>query len=196
MKLFTRKWQILLLTGIGILLIAAAVLVYIRPWQGQSQDTSNNWELTLVGQNGQEKTLSLNDLEKMPAYKGNGGFFTTAGIVNGPYSIKGVLLTDLCNLVGGITSSDGVLVSAKDEYSSIFSYQQIMGNVTTNDPQTMKEVPHGELKILLMYEQDGKLLSPDDGSPCRIAIADNGLLTEGNMWTKWVNKIEVLNVNK
>ena len=41
-----------------------------------------------------------------------GGFFTTTGVVHGPYEVKGVSIEDLCELVGGLGPSDGVLVSA------------------------------------------------------------------------------------
>jgi DMSO/TMAO reductase YedYZ molybdopterin-dependent catalytic subunit len=61
----------------------------------------------------------------------------------------------------------------------------------------MKEVLHGELKLILMYEQDGKSLSQDGGKPLRVAIVGtDGLLTEGNMWIKWVNKIAVMKVSQ
>jgi DMSO/TMAO reductase YedYZ molybdopterin-dependent catalytic subunit len=72
-----------------------------------------------------------------------------------------------------------------------------MGGLITYDPKTIKEVPHSELKIVLMYEQDGKPLSQDDGKPLRLAIiGTDGLLEEGNMWTKWITKIEVVKVNQ
>ncbi len=85
------------------------------------------------------------------------------------------------------------MVSAIDGYSTVFDYAQIMGGFITYNPTTLKEEPHGELKPILMYQQDGKPLSDDDGKPLRIAIVGkDGLLTEGSNWVKWVNKIEVL----
>jgi DMSO/TMAO reductase YedYZ molybdopterin-dependent catalytic subunit len=72
-----------------------------------------------------------------------------------------------------------------------------MGDFITYDPKTMKEVPHGELKLVLMYELEGKPLSQDGGKPLRLAIiGKDGLLTEGNMWLKWVNRIEVMKVSQ
>jgi DMSO/TMAO reductase YedYZ molybdopterin-dependent catalytic subunit len=150
------------------------------------------WNLTLVGE--EELVLSYDEIKALPFHEGLGGFFTTVGIVNGPYEAKGVLLEDLCDLVGGITSSDAVRVSAADGYSMVFSYHQIRGNFITYDLKTMKEVPHGELKVILMYERDGSSLSQEDGRPLRIAIVSSDeLLTEGHYWVKWVDKIEILN---
>ena len=193
-KLTNLKMKALALFVIGTLLIVSSVLVYTHPWQGKD---SVVWNVTLDGADGQQKVLTYNEIKTMPAYSGKGGFFTTTGVVNGPFQVKGVPLIDLCNLVGGVTSSEAVMVSAKDGYSSIFDYDQLMGGLITYDPKTIKEVPHSELKIVLMYEQDGKPLSQDDGKPLRLAIiGTDGLLEEGNMWTKWITKIEVVKVNQ
>jgi hypothetical protein len=103
----------------------------------------------------------------------------------------------LCQLVGGITSDDIVMISASDGYSTVFDYDQVMGKFITYDTRTLKEVPHSELKTVLIYQQDGKSLSQADGRPLRIAIiGTDGFLTEGNYWVKWVNKIEVLKMQK
>ena len=193
-KLTNLKIKVLALFVIGMLLIVSSVLVYTHPWQGKD---SVVWNVTLDGADGQQKVLTYNEIKTMPAYSGKGGFFTTTGVVNGPFQVKGVPLIDLCNLVGGVTSSEAVMVSAKDGYSSIFDYDQLMGSLITYDPKTIKEVPHSELKIVLMYEQDGKPLSQDDGKPLRLAIiGTDGLLEEGNMWTKWITKIEIVKVNQ
>jgi len=193
-KLTNLKMKALALFVIGTLLIVSSVLVYTHPWQGKD---SVVWNVMLDGADGQQKVLTYNEIKTMPAYSGKGGFFTTTGVVNGPFQVKGVPLIDLCNLVGGVTSSEAVMVSAKDGYSSIFDYDQLMGGLITYDPKTIKEVPHSELKIVLMYEQDGKPLSQDDGKPLRLAIiGTDGLLEEGNMWTKWITKIEVVKVNQ
>jgi DMSO/TMAO reductase YedYZ molybdopterin-dependent catalytic subunit len=122
-----------------------------------------------------------------------GGFFSTTGMIYGPYETRGVSIEDLCNLVGGIGPSDLVYVSAVDGYSSVFDYEQVAGNLPTYDPVTMKEVPHEKLGLVLIYELDGEPLSYDDGSPLRLAVVGSeSLLTEGFYWVKWVDQIEVV----
>jgi DMSO/TMAO reductase YedYZ molybdopterin-dependent catalytic subunit len=109
--------------------------------------------------------------------------------------VKGALLQDLCDLVGGVTSDDIVSVTAVDGYSMVFDYDQLGGDIETYDPVTLHEVPHETLKILLIYEQNGKTLSDSDGRPLRIAVVGSeALLTEGHNWVKWVNKIEVISL--
>ncbi|MEQ8200947.1 MAG: molybdopterin-dependent oxidoreductase [Syntrophomonadaceae bacterium] len=177
----------------GILLILASALIYFQPWSRQLDAETKAWTLTLVGRDGTEKVLSYKDLTALPTYKGEGGFFSTVGIVYGPYSAQGVTLEELCRQVGGITPGDAVMISARDGYSTVLDYEQVMGGFITYDTN-LKEVPHDELKTVLIYRQDGQPLPDEDGKPLRLAIIGTrkGLLTEGNYWVKWVNKIEVL----
>jgi DMSO/TMAO reductase YedYZ molybdopterin-dependent catalytic subunit len=177
---------------VGLLCIVAAILVYAHPWQNTSAEDTN-WNLTLVGSNGNQTVLSLSAIKAMTPSTGQGGFFSTAGVIYGPYDVKGVSIQNLCDLVGGIGALDIVLVSATDGYSSAFDYNEVEGAIPTYDPTTMKEVSHEKLGLILMYEQDGKPLSYDDGKPLRLAVAGSeSLLTEGFRWVKWVDRIEVV----
>lgn len=137
--------------------------------------------------------LNYQDIKAMPSYQGQGGFFSTVGAIFGPYEAQGVTLEDLGKLVGGITPQDVVMVSAQDGYSTVLDYEQVMGEYVTYDTR-LKEVPHEELKTILMYRQDGRLLRHDDGKPYRLAVVGNqeGLLVEGNYWVKWVDRIEIM----
>jgi DMSO/TMAO reductase YedYZ molybdopterin-dependent catalytic subunit len=176
----------------GVLLIIASVLVYTHPWSGEE---ATAWDITLLGAGGQERVVSLDELKAMPTYTGRGGFFTTVGVVNGPYEVSGVPLIDLCELVGGVSASEIVMISATDGYSTVLDYDHLMGDFITYDPKTLKELPHGELRPVLTYELDGRSLSPDEGKPVRLAVVgEDGLLTEGLYWTKWANKIEVIDI--
>jgi DMSO/TMAO reductase YedYZ molybdopterin-dependent catalytic subunit len=184
-----------ILLAVGILCVFGAVAVYAL--ERDNSPDNVEWNVTLVGAGGQQKTLSYDEIKAMPAYEGWGGFFSTSGIVSGPFKVKGVPLESLCDRVGGVTSSQAVVVYAVDGYSMVFDYDQISGRFDTYDPQTMKPTPHGELKLLLMYREDGKPLSHDEGKPLRVATAGTDkLLVEGHFWVKWINKIEVININE
>jgi DMSO/TMAO reductase YedYZ molybdopterin-dependent catalytic subunit len=190
-SLSKNKWAILGLI-VGIILIVGAVVFYI--WNGDAEEPID-WEVTLVGKNSEQQVLSCEEIRRLPYQEARGGFFTTVGVVNGPYEVKGVLLQDLCALVGGVTPADVVAVSAMDGYSMVFDYEQLCGDIETYDPVTLHEVPHEKLMILLIYEQDGQPLSDSDGRPLRIAVVGSeALLTEGHNWVKWVNRIEVISL--
>jgi DMSO/TMAO reductase YedYZ molybdopterin-dependent catalytic subunit len=149
-----------------------------------------DWQLTLIGD--EEIVLDFDEILAMPPYSGTSGFFTSVGIVNGPFDIKGVPLLNLCDLVGGVNSSEFVRVSAVDNYSMVFSYNQLHGEFITYNT-SLHEVENDGLVLVLMYEMDGEPLTEDVGSPLRIAIIGDNVLTEGMYWVKWINKIEILN---
>jgi DMSO/TMAO reductase YedYZ molybdopterin-dependent catalytic subunit len=181
--------MLLILTGIALMALAAGMYFLTE----KEFDISTSWEVTVVGVDGQQKVLSYSEIKALPSYKGSGGFFTTTGVVNGPYQVRGISLDQLCSLVGGLKASDLVKVSAADGYSTMLDFDQVKGNFITYDPLTLKEKPHQELRPVLMFEQDGQPLGEDYGKPLRLAIAGrDGLLTEGLYWIKWINKIEII----
>jgi DMSO/TMAO reductase YedYZ molybdopterin-dependent catalytic subunit len=185
----------IVLLAFGVFCMVGAVAVYALE-RDNNQDKVE-WNVTLVGAAGEQRILSYDEVKAMPSYEGWGGYFSTAGIVSGPFKVKGVPLESLCEQVGGVNPSQAVIVYAVDGYSMVFDYDQISGKFDTYDPQTMKPTPHGELKLILMYREDGKPLSHDDGKPLRIATAGTDkLLVEGHFWVKWINKIEVIDINE
>ncbi len=183
--------------GNGLLLIAAGVILLMSSaatyaWPRYIDPPENKWEVTVIGDDGSQKVITFGEIKKMPSYTGRGGAFSSTGIVSGPYTIKGITVSDICDLAGGVKPDDVVLISAPDGYSQIYSYEEIQGKLVTYDPANMKEKPANELKLLLMYEQDGKALTHNQGSPLRVATAGTeDLLTEGHYWVMWVNKIEI-----
>jgi DMSO/TMAO reductase YedYZ molybdopterin-dependent catalytic subunit len=154
-------------------------------------DDFNSWNLTV---NGSLKTVySLDQIRNLPPTTGNGFAVSTVGIKYGPYVCKGVLLADLLRSAGGIVPGDQVWISAPDGYLWVFDYDQVQGNGFITFNESLKEIPSPPLRLLLMYEQDGKPLSYNDGGPLRVAIIsdEKGVVTEGSAWVKWVNKIEI-----
>jgi hypothetical protein len=150
-----------------------------------------DWKLTLNGTN--EKILTLDDLRSFPAATGYGYAVSTTGIRFGPYVCKGVDIRDLVKDVGGMGPDDQVWVSAPDGYMWVFDDQQLEGKGFVTFNSDLKEIPSPPLRIILMYEQDNKPVSYNDGGPARITIISNepGIVTEGSAWVKWVNKIEI-----
>ena len=181
-------------TGIRLLLLITLAISAILITTSCSNDTGSlyddiEWELTLVGD--KEMVLDFDQLLEMDPISGTSGFFTSVGIVNGPFDIKGVSLLDLCELVGGVNSSQFVRVSAIDQYSMVFSYNQLHGDFITYDTD-LHEIENDDLVVVLMYELDSEPLTEDLGSPLRIAIIGDNVLTEGHYWVKWIDKVEIL----
>jgi DMSO/TMAO reductase YedYZ molybdopterin-dependent catalytic subunit len=156
-----------------------------------SADDFSSWNLTV---NGSARTVyTLDQIRKLPATTGNGFAVSTVGIKFGPYICKGVLLTDLAAPAGGFSPGDQVWISAPDGYLWVFDYDQVQGKGFITFNENLKEIPSPPLRLLLMYEQDEKPLSYNDGGPLRVAIIsdEKGVVTEGSAWVKWVDKIEI-----
>jgi DMSO/TMAO reductase YedYZ molybdopterin-dependent catalytic subunit len=149
------------------------------------------WNLTLAGDT--VRTLSLDDVRDLPPRTGYGYAVSTVGIRYGPYVCTGVPLRDLVSRVGDMGTRDQVWISAPDGYLWVFDRDQLDGNGFVTFNENLKEIPSPPLTILLMYEQDGRPLTYDDGGPLRVAIVSDapGVVTEGSAWVKWVNRIEI-----
>jgi DMSO/TMAO reductase YedYZ molybdopterin-dependent catalytic subunit len=175
---------------IGVVFIGSASAYYIL---SSTAEEPIDWNVTLIGSNGEQRVITYQEIRSLPSQEARGGYLTTAGIVYGPYKVKGVLLQDLCDLVGGIPTDGFVSVNAPDGYSMALEHDQIYnGGFLTWDPETMHEVTAENQRVLLTYEWDGGPISHNDGAPLRLAVvSDEPFLTEGHNWVKWVDEIEV-----
>jgi len=146
---------------------------------------------------GDKKTVKLTmaQIKKMPKYSGWAGIKTSVGPLIAPEKYAGVRLTDLADLVGGISKENGVTLLAKDGYGMTLSYDQVYNeDFTTFDPATgLEEKPTEKLNVILAYEHDGKSLDPDQEGPLRLEVAQDepAQLVEGHWTVKWVDKVEV-----
>ena len=152
---------------------------------------ADDWVLTLNGTG--EKVLTMDDLRKYPAVTGHGYSVSTTGIRFGPYICTGADLRDLIADAGGMEPGDQIWISAPDGYMWVFDADQLAGNGFVTFDADLKEIESPPLRIILMYEQDKKPVSYDDGGPARIAIISDkpGIITEGSAWVKWVSRIEI-----
>jgi DMSO/TMAO reductase YedYZ molybdopterin-dependent catalytic subunit len=181
-----------LILAAGLLLLAGALFVSLQQWAEQNQAEPVEWDLALVGRDGQQVVLSYDEVLSLPNVEVSGGFFSSVGTVYGPYTVKGIRLETLLDLVGGMTPSDVLFVAAKDGYSSVFDYGQLNGEIDTFEPDPLRLVPQGDIEFLLIFEQQGHPLAENEGKPLRLAVTNpDGLLTEGHWWVKWVNRLEI-----
>jgi DMSO/TMAO reductase YedYZ molybdopterin-dependent catalytic subunit len=184
------------LLGIAAIIILSALIAgCIGNGTGAPSQTSDpafrDWHLTLNGTT--EKALTLEDLRALPSVTGHGYAVSTTGIRFGPYVCRGVDLRELVSLAGGMGQNDSVWVSAPDGYLWVFDAEQLEGRGFVTMNESLREIPSPPLRIILMYEQDGRPLTYDEGGPARIAIisVEKGVVTEGSAWVKWVDRIEI-----
>ncbi len=176
---------LLILVSIGLLALAAGCL-------GTAEtDDYPPWNLTLLGDT--EIVLSLDEIREMDAVEGYGYAVSTVGIRYGPNRYRGVLLTDLLDMVGGVGKDDLVYVSAPDGYMWVFDAAQVRGEELFTFDENLHEIPSPPLQVILAYDCDGKPLAHDNGGPLRLVVISEtpDVITEGSPWVKWVDKIEV-----
>jgi DMSO/TMAO reductase YedYZ molybdopterin-dependent catalytic subunit len=178
---------------VGLAVLAAACGGSDGQASSPSPSASGPVVLTVRGEGG-AKTFTMNQLEALPSYEGYAGIKSSTGVITPPSKYKGVPLTDLAALVGGISKANGVTIVAKDGYGMTFSYRQIAGDgFTTFDPATGDEEPAtGKLHVVVAYAHDGKAIPEDDG-PLKLAIAQDtpAQVTEGHWAIKWLREVSV-----
>jgi hypothetical protein len=150
--------------------------------------------LTLVAVNGTQLVLHSADIGSLPSYTGFGGFENVLGNIKDLGNYTGVPLTALCSLVGGINSSQYLLVNASDGYTMLFSYAQVSGHFVAYNSTTGQVVQNPPLFTpILAYYMNGANLTYDDGAPIKIAIVGpEGFVTNSTLWVKWVTKLEII----
>jgi len=182
---------------IAVGLVAGAAACGGRPSGDQASPAvspSGPVVLTLVGEDG-EKQFTMNQLETLPAYTGYAGIKSSTGVITLPADYTGVRLSDLTEMVGGITKANGVTLVAKDGYGMTFSYAQIMDHAfTAYDPATgAEQAPAKDLTVVVAYAREGKPLGEDEG-PLRLMVGTpkpGGQVVDGHWSVKWIERISV-----
>ena len=187
------------LTVIAIIVIVAAGVIgwqlyaYLQPQEPQGPSMNlPQANLKLVALNGTETVLDNSTIAELSSCEYKGGFMTSAGSIKGVGNYTGIPITVLCDLVGGLNSSTSLRVTASDDYSMVFTYDQTMGDFVTFDPSTGDEVQNDQsLIMVLAYFFEGEPLPQSDGPLRLVVVGPEGLITEGHNWVKCVVKIEI-----
>jgi hypothetical protein len=155
--------------------------------------------LEIVGPAG-SKALTLDEVRALPAVKGWAGIKNSVGKITQPVLHKGVLLEELCNLVGGAVPEYAIDVIAKDGYVTALSYDEVIrGNLITYDPISGNEIKIGDaLQVIVAYERDGQPLPEASEGPLRLAVISprNNQVTDGHWAVKWVRQIVLTRISQ
>lgn len=143
----------------------------------------------------ESRSLTMAELQEMAISEGWGGTISSAGVISPPQQLKGVTITKLADLVGGLEPGMGVGVVAKDGYGMTMSYEQIAeGDVITYDPGTGSENEiEGALQTIVAFERDGEAIPSEEDGPLRLFIISekNDNIVDGHWSVKWVTQIKL-----
>ncbi len=131
-------------------------------------------------------------LDELLAMDGNitefGGRMSKSGtITRAEYNGLPILL--LLALIGSFNESYSLRVVATDGWTTTYTYQQIMGNVTSYDLDGENEA-FRDLAFTLLYEEIGEDTLPD--GPLRTGFLHADFVTASNLWAKQVYKLELV----
>lgn len=151
---------------------------------------AENAVLLTLSFEGQQKTYTLDELENLESYSGNGGRINAIGNIQGPFVYIGVRITKLAQEFQNVPSDYELLTVSRDGYVYKFTNSQIKGNIQVYDTNG-NEVGIGGVTMLLAYKEDG--VSYFYGGPLRIAwINDDTPITDAPYWPKYVDDIEIV----
>lgn len=179
---------------VALLIAGAAMgaLIFLQPTDSQS-----DYYVEVVGSNGVSQNVTLADMIMMDSVSGNSSYQNTYGNVRGVGVYKGVKISDLVDLVGGMDEGYVVRIVAEDSYSHTFERSKAYPNLTIWNLQ-------GDM--ILAYEYDGLTMPeyedgfrlgfiPEDGYYSNAdanATTDPNPSAAGPQWVSNVVRIEVL----
>jgi len=132
--------------------------------------------------------LTMDQLKAMPSITGSASFIKSTGTIEGPFSYKGVLVSDLVDMM--FSGEDYSLeVVASDGYTMVYTPSQVEGQFATYVGEDV--ILRDDLSMILAYEEIGK---PElEGGPLRVVIvADDEPLTDGHFWAKYVRTMRIV----
>jgi hypothetical protein len=149
--------------------------------------------LTLKGPGG-SRSLTLDEIKSLPATEGWAGTRNRSGKITVPCRYKGVSLTALAKLAGGIAPGEDITVIAKDRYTSTLDYDQATkGDFVTYDPRTGDEISvKNPVVAIVAYEMAGKPLEEATDGPLKLVVVSekDNQVVDSHWAVRWVTQID------
>jgi DMSO/TMAO reductase YedYZ molybdopterin-dependent catalytic subunit len=188
-----------MLAVIAIIIIAVAcasvAAAYVLSSQKTSTSTTNlpAMSLTVVGANGEQKVLSEKDIAALQSITGKGGSIGKGGMAMNIGTYTGVKLSDVCGLVGGITSADTISVNCSDGYTVSFTYDQVANGkgFNTYDSSGNTATPTNPIYLILAYQYNSTNLPSGSGPLKTMVIGSDGLLSDGKIAATMVIEVDI-----
>ncbi|MHA1769726.1 MAG: metallophosphoesterase [Candidatus Thorarchaeota archaeon] len=149
-----------------------------------------------------DMTLTIDDLSALPTIEGFSSFQNQYGNWGGQGIYRGVLFSDLVELVGGMHENDTLNVTSFDGYGQVFCYSNVYPNSTWYTAQGDMVLAYQMNNTLVPDWDDGLrvVMIPEDGAfsndDCLFTSALGtgcyAYLSAGARWVRYVSIIEVV----
>ncbi|MHA1576375.1 MAG: metallophosphoesterase family protein [Candidatus Thorarchaeota archaeon] len=146
----------------------------------------------------EDVTLSLNNLLQMNTVSGLSSFQNQYDNWRGYGTYIGIEISELVELVGGMTTDDKLVVKSFDGYSQEFSYSNVYPNTTWAEIQGPMILAYTYNETQVLEWADGMrivMIPPDSAYSNSDAIQTSefgGVISAGAYWIRFVSLIEVI----
>ncbi len=146
----------------------------------------------------EDMTLSLNNLLQMNTINGFSSFQNQYDNWRGHGTYTGIAISELVELVGGMTTDDKLVVKSFDGYTQEFSYSNVYPNTTWAEIQGPMILAYSYNETSVLEWADGMrivMIPPDGAYSNSDAIQTSefgGVISAGAFWVRFVSLIEVV----
>ncbi|MHA2425443.1 MAG: metallophosphoesterase family protein [Candidatus Thorarchaeota archaeon] len=156
----------------------------------------------LLRGNEEDITLSLYDLSLLPQSSGFSSFLNQHGNLRGAGDYSGVLVSELVELVGGLSENQTLRITSSDGFEQMFSYSNVYPNTSWYEYQgdmilsfqyNGTEVPTWTDGMrIVMLPTDGVYSGDDCAATSAPGQGWNVYPSAGARWIRYVSMIEVI----
>lgn len=114
-------------------------------------------------------------------------------LIKGPWDYIGIDVSTLLSEIENLPESYNITVIASDEWETTYTKDAVNGIVNIYN-ETGNITDKGTAKMILAYKEDSEYISEDDGGPLKVVFVGDEIITESNIWTKYVTTIEIVEV--
>ena len=122
-KLIAVLVGVLVLAGVSI----GTIILLQQPSAGPSID--------VINKDGTRQTIAISQMLSMQSVEAYGAYENSYGNPRGNGTYKGVNVSDLIDLAGGMESTDLIVVNASDGYSVTFPYEKVYPSLSIHELQ-------------------------------------------------------------
>jgi 3',5'-cyclic AMP phosphodiesterase CpdA len=146
----------------------------------------------------EDMTLTLDDLLQMNIVTGYSSFQNQYDNWRGHGTYTGIAISELVELVGGMTTNDTLIVRSFDGYAQEFSYSNIYPNTTWAEIQgpIILAYAYNDTSVLDWVDGMRLVMIPPDGEYSNtdaIQTSESGdVISAGSRWVRFVSLIEVI----
>ncbi len=185
-----------------VIIASAGALAFItlnNPFNNDEKE-SKIGVLNIVCLNGTEISLDLSDIQNLTYSEGLVEYQNKFGNWRDYGLYRGVSLSSLIELAGGIVEGDTVLIEAEDGFYSRFSYYNIYPNTTWKTIQgdmilaysyNDTEIPNWKDGYRIAFLPDDGNYSNDDFNATTTAESRQHGFSAGSRWVKTVSSIQL-----